>query len=211
MRSLKIHREAPTPAGAEKTGRRSKPELVAEALARGTRALSRILPQLPPTTLATLVAASADERVLVSVVMRPEVVGRLVTKDPLLHAKLRGVEAQRRLLEIEGGTLSADEAGALMSVSRQAVDKARRAGRLLALPLGRRHRYPAWQFGDQKTIDGLREVLAALPEASPWTKVAFFLSRNTRLDDKRPVDLLRKGKLEDVLRAARAYGQHGAS
>lgn len=161
--------------------------------------------------MAALAKASADERVLVSVAMQPAIVERLVTEDPLLKAKLRGIEAQRRLLEDEGGTMSAEEAGALLGITRQAVDKARREGRLFALRVAGRWQYPAWQFADSAVLPSLREVLASLHMTSPWVKVAFFLSRNARLGDKRPVDLLRGEEFEDVLRAARAYGQHGAA
>lgn len=139
-----------------------RPQLVATALARGTAALSRILPRLPSRTLAALAGAAVDGRVLVSVAMQPTVADVLVVEDPLIKARIRAVRAQRQLLEEEGGTLSAEEAGAVLGIKRQAVDKARRQGRLLGLSVAGRWRYPAWQFSDGQVLQGLREVLAAL-------------------------------------------------
>lgn len=211
MGSSKVHREAPKHASPEKSRGRTKPDLIAEVLVRGTRALTRILPNLPPTTLATLAEAPVDERLLVSVAMQPEVMDRLVPENPLLKARLRGLDAQRQLLEAEGGTLSADDVGGLLSIKRQAVDKARREGRLLALPVARRWRYPAWQFVDHSILQGLRDTLSVLHPAGPWAKSAFFLSRSVRLGERRPLDLLLEGRVADVLRAARDYGQHGAA
>ncbi|HZO29430.1 MAG TPA: hypothetical protein VFH48_25930 [Chloroflexota bacterium] len=46
-----------------------------------------------------------------------------------------------------------------------------------------------------------------------WTLVAFVLAPNSRLDGEAPLSLLRRGRDGDVqaiLRAARAYGEHGA-
>jgi hypothetical protein len=39
----------------------------------------------------------------------------------------------------------------------------------------------------------------------------FFIDPNTRLNGRRPLDLLREGELQKVLDAAREYGQHGAA
>jgi len=149
--------------------------------------------------------------VLVAAAMQPAVVEHVETPSPLLPALLRGAQAKRQLLEAEGGTLSAAEVARLLRLSRQAVDKQRRTGRLLALRAGPSWRYPAWQFIDGQSLPGLPEVLAALRAVSPWTTAAFLLSRNTRLGERRPVDLLRRGELDAVERAAQAHGEHGAA
>jgi hypothetical protein len=107
--------------------------------------------------------------------------------------------------------LSPEDAGRLLGVTRQAIDKQRRAGRLLAVSAGRRWRYPAWQLADGHVLDGMPDALVALRTAAPWVKAAFFLSRNARLGGRRPLDALRRGRVGDVVRAARAYGRHGAA
>lgn len=132
---------------------------------------------------------------------------------PLLKARLRGVRARRELLEAEGGTVSSGQAAELLGVTPQAVDKRRRAGKLLALPVGRAYLYPVWQFDERGrggVPPGLEEVLGSFGVEDPWMRAAFFLRQNGRLDDKRPLDALRDGEIEAVKRAARAYGEHGA-
>jgi hypothetical protein len=41
--------------------------------------------------------------------------------------------------------------------------------------------------------------------------VRFFLAKNVRLDGDRPLDRLRRGDVDPVVRAARAFGEHGAA
>ena len=53
--------------------------------------------------------------------------------------------------------------------------------------------------------------IRALKGVSPWSVVAFFLSRNARLGSRRPLDMLRRGDVTAVVGAARAYGEHGAA
>lgn len=101
----------------------------------------------------------------------------------------------------------------MLGVTQQAVDKRRRAGKLLAVPVGRGYRYPAWQFDERGrggVLPGLEEVLESFGVEEPWMRASFFLRRNGRLDDRRPLDVLREGEMEAVKRAARAYGEHGA-
>jgi hypothetical protein len=119
--------------------------------------------------------------------------------------------AKGRLLKAEGGSLSPAQAARLLGVTRQAIDKQRRSGRLLAVDVGRRWRYPAWQIHNGRLLTGLRETLTALRAPAPWTKVAFFLNRNPRLRSRRPLDALRRGQVNAVVGAARAYGRHGAA
>lgn len=186
-------------------------ELLSEALARGVAALSRTLAGMPRADLRRLLRARDEERVLVAAVLHPEMLERVTGATPLLAAQIRAVEAKRRLLEADGGSVSAEEAGRLLGISRQAVDKKRRGGHLVALPIGARQRYPVWQFQDGAVLPGLAGVLAALATASPWLKAAFFVGRNARLGRKRPLDLLRQGRVDDVMRAARTYGEHGTA
>jgi biotin operon repressor len=133
-------------------------------------------------------------------------------KDPLAKARLRGVFAQRELLDAEGGTLSAAEIAKALGVTRQAIDKRRKAGQLLALEVGKRgYLYPAWQLAEPGLLPGLAQVLSSLPADSPWATARFFLSGNDRLRGRRPLDVLRKGDVDVVVRAAAAFGEQGAA
>jgi hypothetical protein len=134
-------------------------------------------------------------------------------EDPLLKARLRGVQVRRELLGAEGGTLSSGQAAELLGITPQAVDKRRRSGKLLALPVGRAYLYPAWQFDESSrggVLPGLEEVLGSFGVEDAWMRASFFLRQNGRLGDKRPLDALREGEIEAVECAVRAYGEHGA-
>jgi hypothetical protein len=136
----------------------------------------------------------------------------LPTKDPLARARLRGVLAMRELLSGDGGALAGNEVADLLGISRQAVDKRRKAGQLIAVELPRRGLlYPAWQFVEAGALPGLARVLAALGAHDAWAQARFFVSRNGRLANRRPLEVLKGGELDAVLRAAEAFGEHGAA
>jgi hypothetical protein len=135
----------------------------------------------------------------------------LVPENSLAEARLRGLEARKRLLEAEGGTLRGQQVASLLNISRQAAYKRYRAGRLLAVDCGRYgFVFPVWQFIPGGVLPGLEEVLAALAGLEAWMKLAFFLEENAATGGKTPLKALRRGKLKEVLRAARVHGEHGA-
>jgi hypothetical protein len=130
--------------------------------------------------------------------------------DPLAQAKIRGLLAKRDLVQAEGGCLTASDAAELLGLSRQAVDKRRQSGSLLAVAIGRRgYLYPAWQFGDGVSTL-LPRVREAMGDADPWSQIRFFVSPNSALAGRSPVAALRQGNSEEVERAARMWGTHGA-
>ncbi|HET9015576.1 MAG TPA: helix-turn-helix domain-containing protein [Thermomicrobiaceae bacterium] len=181
--------------------------------ARALRALAHLLTSLDPTSLDDAAGASSDFAVLLGALERPEIVGVLRESDPLVEARLRGLHAKERLLVAEGGTLSVAEVARRLGISRQAVDKRRRAGHLLAVTLGRRgFAYPAWQLDSERgLLPGLDRVLAALAGHDPWMQFAFMLTPNVRLEGETPLAALRAGRLDTVLDAAAAYGEQGAA
>lgn len=125
--------------------------------------------------------------------------------------RIRGAIARHKLLEQDGGVLSPSSVGTLLGITRQAVGLRRRAGKLLGVESGRGYVYPAWQFQDTGMVPGIEEIMEILGDADPMTNVIFFLGHDYALGGKRPIDLLLKGKLEDVKRAARTYGHHGTT
>jgi hypothetical protein len=75
-------------------------------------------------------------------------------------------------------------------ISRQAVNK--RKG-LLALTTGNgRVVYPAFQFEGRRLIEGLDEILSALPPSlvSRWTVASWLTSPEVALEGERPIDVL---------------------
>jgi hypothetical protein len=132
--------------------------------------------------------------------------------DLLASARQRGLDARAQLLVAEGGTLTVREVAERLCTVQRVVEERRRAGTLLALPVRRiPYVYPAWQFGSHGLLPGLEETLIALDIPNPWARAAFFLAKNVYLAGASPLAELRRGQVADVVRAAQAYGEHGAS
>jgi hypothetical protein len=179
--------------------------------ARAIRAVDHLLATLDSSALVEAASAPTDTEVLLSALQQPSVLNSLLKQDPLAEAKLRGQRMRKELLEAEGGVLGPEEVGNLLGIQRQSVDKRRKAGTLLALELGNRFVFPAWQIEGNRTVPHLEEVLAALNNQDEWRKLSFFVNGNIRLDGKSPLEVMRTGKYEDVLKAARSLGEHGAA
>lgn len=136
-------------------------------------------------------------------------------RSPVVRARLRGIRRKRALLEAEGGSVSTAEVAELLGgISKQAVDKRRERGTILALPAGGGgYAFPLWQFDDisgDGLIPGFARVLKSFSVESPWMRAEFMLAASTRFDGRRPLDVLAAGEVEEVARAASAYGEQGA-
>lgn len=174
---------------------------------RSLRAIEE-LQEMDEGKLAEAVQAPTDYSVLVSALTSDEALASIRGRDPLAGARLRGIEAKRKLLEAEGDPLSSAQAAKLLKISRQAVDKRRRENKLLGLELGKKgYHYPSWQFD----LRGLEQVLSALSGRDPWEKLSFFLNPSGILDDRTPLTVLRgkKDNLTEIVNAAVSYGEQG--
>ena len=177
-----------------------------------TRAVRVLLNLVPSQAAVEAASASTDYGVLLSALQSPDIVDKLVKADPLARAKLRGLEAKKRFLTVEGGMLSTQEVASILDISPQAIHKRRRTGKLIGIAQGLNHySFPVWQFEGNHTVAGLESVLTVLSEHDPLMQVIFMLNPNDRLDGQRPLDLLRAGRLNEVLTAANALGEHGAA
>jgi hypothetical protein len=138
-------------------------------------------------------------------------VSELTSEDPLVAAKLRGLNLRQQMLKTAGGSLTSEKVAELLGVSRQAVDKRRASNQLLALTQGKRgYSYPSFQFEEGKTLKGLEDVLGKLSALDPWMQLNFFTRPNERLGSSTPIETLREGKVDDVLSVASGYGEQGA-
>jgi hypothetical protein len=107
-----------------------------------------------------------DYAALLRALEAPEMVQSLVADDPLAKARLSGLESKQFLLKAEGGTLSVEEAAQRLGLTRQGVDRRRRAGRLIGVTMGRRgYRYPVWQFADTGSLS------STAPAAPVWSEI----------------------------------------
>ena len=148
---------------------------------------------------------------LMNVAFRISLAGNDSRTDKLARAQVRGIEARQQLAEAEGGSLSSEETARLLQISKTAVLKRLDAGRLLAWREERLQaaRFPRWQFDPHgRVLAGMEEVLVILNQderLDAWGKILFFLTEKSDLAGRRPLDLLRGGKLEEVCLAAKAY------
>lgn len=133
--------------------------------------------------------------------------------DKLARAYIRGLGARQQLVEAEGGSWSSEDVARLLQISKTAVLKRLAAGRLLAWREERLQaaRFPRWQFDEHgHVLDGFEEVLEVLNQderLDAWGKMLFLLQEKASLGGRRPLDLLREGKLQRVRLAAQAYAE----
>jgi hypothetical protein len=97
-------------------------------------------------------------------------------------------------------------------VTRQSIDRRVKEGRLLAVPGPSNKRlFPAVQFkNDWTVIDGLENVQKALPTTNGFAVLNFLIRPDSRLDGRKPIDLLKAGEIDLVVQAARRMGEQGA-
>ena len=180
-------------------------------LERAFDAVIEITKALPLKVLEESAAAGNNFLVLLKALQSPEVLPELGHYEPLASPYLKGLQAQQDLLAQAGGLMSSEEVANLLSLTRQAIDKRRKAGRLIAVPQGQRgFGYPVCQFTARGPIPGLDQMLLALGAMDPWGQLSFLLSANSALDNRLPIDLLREDQIAAVVRTAGAFGEHGA-
>jgi hypothetical protein len=215
--SHREHRPRKVSASVDHAVRRLVPEtrepLKRVVTVRILSALREVLRSAERQDLEAAATASTDFETVVATFGTGEAVARAAAGHPhLLRAQARGLKARDDLLRAQGGTLTVVQVAKHLQVSRQSVDRRRRYNQLLAIPIGRHgYRYPAWQFSPAGTLAGWAQVLAVLKDRDPWAKMIFFLSPNDRLEHHTPLAALRRGRTNDVVAAAEAYGEHGAA
>jgi hypothetical protein len=131
-------------------------------------------------------------------------------EDKLANSMARGLSVREKMAAEEGGSMSAEETARYLRMTKQSVLNLYHSGKLLAWKIEKQgaFRFPVWQFTEYTRLAGLEDVLARLNEAQvldDWGKIGFFLQTSQLLGNKRPLDLLRENKLDQVLKAADAY------
>ncbi|MBU6455416.1 MAG: hypothetical protein KGS72_26835 [Cyanobacteria bacterium REEB67] len=94
----------------------------------------------------------------------------------------------------------------MLGVSRQTVHERFRSGQLLGALDSNVLKFPDWQFdanGPSGVVQGLAEVLAVL-KCSDIAKISWLASANPVFGHERPIEILKRGQIEEVLKEARA-------
>jgi hypothetical protein len=129
------------------------------------------------------------------------------------RVRLRSVGVENELRDAEGGGLSdAQFAHSLGIKSRETIRKYREGRRIFGFRKGvRAYRYPAWQIHEGQLLPGLDKVIEILvgKKLQPLSIISYFLTPSSDLDEARPLDVLRKGRVEDVVADAKRYGDIG--
>lgn len=126
--------------------------------------------------------------------------------------RLRDVHrGQADLLARAGGSVSAAEAGELLgNVTRQAVEKRRERGTVLAVQVQGEYRYPVFQFEQAAVLEGLPAVLKAFTVRNAWTQLSVLLSRHEALEGRTVVEALRDGDVDAAVAVAERFGTTGS-
>lgn len=106
--------------------------------------------------------------------------------------------------------LSVREVSRRFGLSPKCIEKALHEGRLIANEEAGVRRLPACQFMDRGILNGLPDVLCALPVAGFWTRLSFLLAELPEAGYRTPIEALHAGEAAEVVRAARQYGEQGA-
>lgn len=168
---------------------------------RAQGAVERMARDAPPELLAEALATPTDAGALARVLAAQAGRPAIQELEPLAAAIARSAAVREELVVRAGGLLGSGEVSRLLGISRQAVDKRRAAGRLLAMKLGSDWRYPAMQFGpDGQVPEGLDEVIAGMADEGPWGAMDFLMAADSVMEGRTPLEELRAGNLAIVRR-----------
>jgi hypothetical protein len=189
----------------------SENDLQKALFVRIERGLKDAIRVVQPKHVLDLLATQTPLEALVQLVTEKAVIVELakIHEDPLSEARARAPKHMAQLLASDGGPLGVQDVADRLRISRAAVDKRRRSGKLIGIDDGGRSvLYPSWQLTATGTLHGLEAVLSKLRVTDPWMRIQFFLTPDPDLG-ARPLDALRAKQRAGVEAAARRYGSFG--
>jgi hypothetical protein len=114
-----------------------------------------------------------------------------------------------RLQKSEGGAWSGQDLARLFDLSFAVLHRRRKEFRIIYWRDARgEFHYPKWQFNPAGAVlHGVDDVLQIFRSLDEWRVIRYFLNPRRQLDNKRPIDLLRDGKIENVILHARNHAK----
>jgi hypothetical protein len=196
-------------------GRRPATELKEVLFARSAYALLALVREMPESVVRTALAAPTALGSMARLVAEGAVLAPgAEAAEPLAASYARSAERKRRVIERAGGVIGATEVGALLGISRQAVDKRRGEGKLLAIrsPSGD-YRYPSAQFtADGGVVPHLTEWLAGCGWRDQWMQLQLLVGRPETLRGRTVCEALASGDgalVDEALRVGLTAGEQG--
>jgi|SRR5687767_8355453 len=180
-------------------------------LKRSVRMLERVSSAASPDALKAALTASTDIGGVATLLSDLAPLGvDLSSVDPFVEAVARGIAVKQDLLRRAGGGLTSSRAAKVLGITRQAVDKRRCRGMLLAVPTGSgEYLFPACQFTPDGLIPGLEHVLEAFRIRNPWTQLSALLAPTPALGGKSIFKALKAGKVKKAVDVAQSLGEQG--
>jgi hypothetical protein len=185
-------------------------DLAAAALTRAIRAVTALRSlTLPDDAWVDIITQPTDIASLRALIAAAD--AARPPAEPLLAAALeRGRDATADLLAQEGGALTLDGVATMLCVPVATIYRREAYHTILAIPTADGLRFPVCQFVGSAMLNGIPAVVKAMTPHGSVVTLSFLLSPSARLpDDARPIDLLRVGRVAEVLDAASRYGDHG--
>ena len=110
--------------------------------------------------------------------------------------------------QLLAASIGAVQAGELLGISKQSVHERIRDRKLIGVMEGNSMRLPTFQFDPEAPngcVTGLPEVIREM-SGGLISKISWLTLPNAVFNDKKPIDALKAGNFDDVLREARATG-----
>jgi hypothetical protein len=115
-----------------------------------------------------------------------------------------GNEVVKVLQKSDGGAWTSEELRDKWQLTPATLHKRRKDFRMVFWRDPQNHfYYPKWQFTEAGSLlPGISEVLQVFKSKDEWRIMRYFLGKRAQLDEKRPLDLLRQGLLQNLLEHA---------
>ncbi len=160
-------------------------------LERAHKAVQRMADEMSEEVLITALAAGSDVGTLARVISNPSLKDPALEIDPLAPARARALQHRKEIAQEVGAMLTVAQATDLLGITRQALDKRRKAGSVLGIRVGAEWRYPELQFKNGAPLPRLRDILKAHHGVDGWVILDSITGADPVYENRSIIDLLR--------------------
>ncbi|MGH7972909.1 MAG: hypothetical protein ACREIC_29695 [Limisphaerales bacterium] len=114
---------------------------------------------------------------------------------------------RKHLAAAEGGALLSTETAALLRKREAFVLKRWEDHWLVGWKKREAIRFPSWQFAGMEVLPGVEEILHIFRSENHWRVLKYFLAKRHSLSEQRPLDLLRRGEITQVIKHAQSHAE----